>query len=42
MGWLSRTYEKPSGLLEKSDLTSHDMRKVVMQTAKIESTREAT
>ena len=32
----------PSGMLGKKDLTSHDMRKVVMQTSEPVSTREAT
>ena len=32
----------PIGVIEKSDLNKHEMRKVVMQTAEPDSTREAT
>ena len=34
--------KEPSGLLGQTDLTSRDMRKLVTQTTKIVSTREAT
>ena len=34
--------KEPSGIIGKSDLTSHGMREVVMQTAEPASTREAT